>query len=374
MTIKPYKVWGYDLIDPKALEQFDRCMEAPFALRGAAMPDMHYGFTMPIGGVILTDPGYVVPSWVGYDVGCGVCYVETSFKAQEVSDLKKEILGAIHNHVPTGFSHQDSYVAQMPWDEPDKDAPSDFLKAKYIERNGDHQLGTMGGNNHFIEVGLNNSGTVCVVIHSGSRGIGHDVAHHYMCIAGGGKAREGNYALNTATRNGRDYIRDMNYLLRFALLNRKVMLFEVEDALNSLGLVGDLTWESLINNTHNHAEETYDGIIHRKGATKADAGVFGVVPGNSEHGSYIVEGRGNVDSLCSSSHGAGRLMGRSKKAIASLSHLTFVADMAGIACDTSLTRLDEAPRAYKDPTDVMSEQQDLVKVIDRVRPLVCVKG
>jgi tRNA-splicing ligase RtcB len=371
MTIKPIKVWGEDLIDPKALEQFHEAMAAPFAIRGAAMPDMHFGFTMPIGGVILTDPTTVVPSWVGYDVGCGVCYIETTFKVREVKDLRKEVLGAIHNWVPTGFNHHKTFKSIKAIHHQDI---SNWLEDKYEERNGNHQLGTMGGNNHFIEVGINNTRRVCVVIHSGSRGIGHDMAHRYMCIAGGGKAREGNYPLDVNSIYGRDYMRDMNFLLDWALLNRKVMLFEVEDALNSLGLHGVMKWETLINNTHNHAEVTPDGIIHRKGATKADACVLGVVPGNPKFGSYIVEGRGNVDSMCSSSHGAGRLMGRSKKAIASLDHLTFVADMAGIACDTNVDRLDEAPRAYKNPTDVMLEQHDLVKVIDRVRPLVCVKG
>jgi tRNA-splicing ligase RtcB len=370
MTTKTYKIYGRHLIEQNTIDQFIGAMAPDWVIRGALMPDAHYGYSMPIGGVILTDHGYVVPAWVGYDIGCGVCFVETTYKPHEVDELRKEILVAIKQRVPVGFKHHKRIV--MAHGYPGR--ASDWLRKRYVERNGDYQIGTMGGNNHFIEVGISSKGKVCIVIHSGSRGIGHDVAQHYMKIAGGGKAREGNYPLSTGSHDGRNYLRDMRFMLDFALKNRKVMLMLIHQAMVDLGLKGDIEWDTLINNTHNHAEETVHGVIHRKGATKADDGVLGVVPGSPSVGSYIVRGRGNADSLWSSSHGAGRTMGRGKKAQEQLDLNEFASDMQGIAAEVSEARLVESPRAYKSPRAVMQEQLELISVVDYVKPLVCVKG
>jgi len=366
---KPFKVYGENLIELHAINQFLESLQAHFALEGALMADGHPGYAMPIGGVIMTDKNFVVPAWVGYDMGCGVCYIKTTFKASECLDLKKEIYHAIKQEIPVGFKHHDKAITSMPTGR----CVSRFLAEKYKERDADRQLGTMGGNNHFIEVGLNDACEVGIVIHSGSRGIGHDVALHYMKIAGGGKAREGAYPLMTNQRDGRDYLKDLRFMLDFALLNRGIMLIGVEKAVRSLGIQGGLCWESLINKTHNHMEATVDGNIHRKGATSSGLNELGVIPGNPATGSYIVRGRGDSESLCSSSHGAGRT-GSRKRAKATLSLVDFENDMDGIVADVSRNRLDESPAAYKDPTSVMDAQENLVEVIDSVEPFINVKG
>jgi tRNA-splicing ligase RtcB len=365
-----YSIWGEELIDPKAIDQFGQCLVEDWVVKGAGMPDMHVGYAMPIGGVIETF-GQVVPAWVGYDIGCGVCYVQTTYHPHECFSLNKEIYAMIRQVVPTGFNHHHRPVRK---DSPltATAQPTKWWMENYEDRKGQCQLGTMGGNNHFIEVGTNNTGHVCFVIHSGSRGIGADTAKHYMRIAGGGKIREGNYPLALRSGLGEAYIRDMNACLDFALTNRQIMLQEIERGMDSLGLVGGIEWGSLINNTHNHAEVNHDRVIHRKGATKADDGVKGVIPGNPQVGSYIVRGRGNAASLCSSSHGAGRI-GSRKQAKVTLSVSDYQNDMAGIVAHVGPATLDEAPRAYKAFDRVMDAQADLVQTIDQVKPFICIK-
>jgi len=367
---KPLTIYGKELIDDKALTQMFQCMAMPFSLQGACMPDMHVGYTMPIGGVIRTKKSYVVPAWVGYDVGCGVCMVKTTFDPHSVMILKNEIYQAIKRKIPVGFNHHGSPVETHPhqWQ------ATDWFWEMYHEKKGDCQIGTMGGNNHFIEVGLNRAGQVCFVIHSGSRGIGHGVAQHYMTLASPtGRATEGSFPLMLDTKDGRAYMEDMGLCLEFALLNRRTMLVLMQQAFRDLGLQGNIIDNSLINKTHNHMEVTDAGNVHRKGATSSYNGERGVIPGNPATGSYVVEGRGVADALCSSSHGAGRV-GSRKEAKATLSLEEYETDMAGIVADVRTARLDEAPRAYKIPSEVMEAQATLVEVVDHIKPFICVKG
>jgi tRNA-splicing ligase RtcB len=318
----------------------------------------------------MTMSNYVVPSWVGYDIGCGVCAVKTTFDPHSVMMLKKEIYDAIRRKIPVGFKHHEKALGNHPnqWE------ATDWFWQMYREKRGDCQIGTMGGNNHFIEVGLNDAGQVCFVIHSGSRGIGHGVASRYIKLASPtGKQSEGSFPLCLDQQVGRDYVMDMNLCLDFALLNRRTMLILMQKAFRELGLDGNIITDSLINKTHNHMEVTDAGNIHRKGATSSYSGERGVIPGNPKAGSYIVEGRGVADALYSSSHGAGRV-GSRKAAKATLSLEDFENDMAGIVADTGVARLDEAPRAYKVPSEVMESQATLVKVVDQIKPFICVKG
>jgi tRNA-splicing ligase RtcB len=357
-------------------------MMPDWAMYGAAMPDMHLGYTMPIGGVIKTN-GMVVPSWVGFDQGCGVCYVETTFSAANLVGNRHAIYDAVKAAIPSGFKHhteeRDNWY-------PSKSV-SDWFINNYVDRGGDKQLGTLGSGNHFIEIGLNNANKVCFVIHSGSRGIGHNTATHYIKMAHPkGKCGEGSYPLDLTTQAGSDFISDMTACLEFALENRKVMLFDICKAMNGLGLEGTMKWDTLINKTHNHAEVTDEGhVIHRKGATDSGSGVLGVIPGQSKVGSYIVRGRGAADALCSSSHGAGRTGSRTEAKLGkkdefgvrdpatALSMEKFADDMDGIVAHVGPETLDEAPEAYKDPSLVMAAQTDLVEVVDHVTPVVCIK-
>ena len=367
---KPYKIFS-DAIDGKALAQFFDALAQPWVVRGALMPDAHAGYSLPIGAVVATE-GRIVPSWVGFDIGCGVCAVETSFDADAVRGKKEEIFNAIYRDVPTGNAHN----AKAPqWVAGGSLARSDALQG-ILDRKGMGDLYSLGSGNHLIEIGVDERGVVWIVIHSGSRNLGHTVATHYMKLAsGGGRAREGHHALDVGTDDGRAYIRDLAFCLEYALENRRGMVARVENAIHDQVRVGKVLWDSLINRNHNHAEER-DGLwIHRKGATHAEDGMLGVIPGNMLEGSFVVRGRGNPDSLYSSSHGAGRVMGR-REAKESLDLGTFRREMEdrGIQAHVSIATLDESRGAYKNIFDVMAMQADLVETLHHVRPIINVKG
>jgi tRNA-splicing ligase RtcB len=214
---------------------------------------------------------------------------------------------------------------------------------------------------------------VWIIIHSGSRGVGHGCAEHYMKLASpNGKASEGFFGFDVNSKNGQDYIKDMNWCLEFALQNRNLMIYDALAVIEGIctGGIGGV----FINRNHNHAE-TKDGKnwVHRKGATHAEYGMMGVVPGNMRDGSFIVRGLGNTESLCSSSHGAGRVMGRGK-AKKILDEEVFKTTMKGIIANVGQSTLDESPMAYKDIFDVMDAQSDLVEIVAHVKPILNVKG
>ncbi len=227
--------------------------------------------------------------------------------------------------------------------------------------------------NHFIEIGYDSKDRIWVIIHSGSRGIGHGTATHYMRIASGdGKAREGHYPLDVLSPEGKDFIMDLNFTTAFALQNRLEILVGINEAIRSF-VSGNMIMNKLINRNHNHAE-LRDGLwIHRKGATHADKGMMGVIPGNMRDGSFIVEGKGNPDSLYSSSHGAGRKFSR-KIAKTKLNVDDFRKEMEGIISQVGKETLDESPGAYKDIFKVMELQKELVEVIEVIKPIINVKA
>jgi tRNA-splicing ligase RtcB len=230
----------------------------------------------------------------------------------------------------------------------------------------------LGSGNHFIEIGSDESRRIWVIIHSGSRNLGHSVADHYMKLAGGGKAREGHFGFAVSSESGRHYIKDLSFCLQFALQNRFEILRRVVTQMQQY-CAGDANWPELINRNHNHAEEKNGLWIHRKGATHAEAGMRGVIPGNMRDGSCIVVGKGNPQALWSSSHGAGRALGR-KQAQRQISMTQFKDSMDGIVARIDQTTLDEAPVAYKNLDTVMALQKDLVTILHRVHPAINIKG
>lgn len=366
-THKPYTIFA-EALEQTALNQFESAMQQPFAVRGALMPDAHTGYSLPIGAVIATD-GVIVPSWIGYDIGCGVCALPTSYNATEVREKAKEIFDDIYKAVPVGFSHN---AKNTEWPEADG-LPRTAKMAEVFDKDGLRQLGSLGGGNHFAEVGVDETGRVWIVLHSGSRGIGHAAATHYMRIASGdGRAREGHFGFSVDSAYGRDYIQDLAFCLAFALENRREMVRRIEVELSKHCLGGG-QWEDLINRNHNHAELREGLWIHRKGATHAESGMMGVIPGNMRDGSFIVRGKGNPDALWSSSHGAGRIMGR-KEAERTLHMEDFVAAMGGVVARVTDKTLDESPFAYKNIFSVMDQQSDLVEVVAHVRPILNIKG
>lgn len=368
-TNKPYKIFA-ELLEDEALRQFEEAMQQPCVVKGALMPDAHAGYTLPIGAVIATD-GFVFPSFVGYDIGCGMCAIPTTFSVEDVKKNAKAIFDNIYRDIPTGFSHNQKDSSWQGWQFIEKS----LVTEKIFAKNGLKQLGSLGSGNHFIEIGEGDDGHVWIVIHSGSRGIGHAVATYYMKVASGSdKASEGFFGLDMTNIDGKDYVKDMNFCLEFALQNRREMMSRVLSILaRHCEGGGSVTWDNLINRNHNHAE-LKDGLwIHRKGATHAEDGMMGVIPGNMRDGCFIVRGKGNPDSLFSSSHGAGRVLGR-KQAQRTLSVATFAEQMIGVQAKVGFDTVDESPLAYKNIFDVMEQQKDLVEVVAYIKPIINIKG
>lgn len=372
---KPYKIYAdIHALESEAIDQFVKAMNLDCVVQGALMPDAHSGYTLPIGSVIAVKDK-VFPSFVGYDIGCGMCALPTTFNREAVEANKKAIFDQIYRDVPTGFDHNKTstewaYEGRV----------SEFVKQEIVAKGAPgKQIGTLGGGNHFIEIGHDEQDRIWIIIHSGSRNVGHKIATHYMKLASGdGKAREGHYGLRVDSLEGQDYINDLAFGLRFALDNRRTMIRRILNAvarrIDHQGL-GAADMSLLINRNHNHAE-LKDGLwIHRKGATHAEEGMLGVIPGNMRDGSFIVRGKGSPDSLCSSSHGAGRVLSRSKaKETLNMDDFKTTMTEAGVQAKVVPGTLDESPFAYKSIFEVMAQQTELVDVLHHVKPLINIKG
>jgi len=356
--------------DPDTLRQFTSAMDQRFAVKGALLPDAHLGYSLPIGAVVATD-GVILPAWVGYDIGCGMCAVKTPLKTEAVTPFRDKIFHSIYRAVPTGFAHN---KAPVEWDY--EDLPmSPVLRRIFEKEQGLKQLGTLGSGNHFIEISYDEEGYVWVVVHSGSRHVGWNTAATYMKLASGSdKAKEGHFGFKATSSEGRDYITDMNFCLQFALENRKKIIERVLREIYYYVKPGETPVQLVfINRHHNHAEFKNGLWIHRKGATHAEKGMEGVIPGNMRDGSFIVAGKGNEKSLNSSSHGAGRAVSRKKaKRIITLDE--FRKELEGVTANVSHATLDEAPRAYKNIFDIIKQQKDMVEVVHHLIPIINIKG
>ena len=387
----PIKMW-LDNIEEGALDQAKNLANLPFIHKHIAiMPDCHQGYGMPIGGVIATK-GVIIPNAVGVDIGCGMCAVKTSLTDIDKETLKK-IMGEIRKVVPVGFNKhkEEQDIDLMPSNEDavfrNPELPicySEFLNAK-------KSLGTLGGGNHFIEIQKGDDGHIWIMIHSGSRNLGLQVANHYNKLAVELNAKWHSQVpkkwelafLPVDSEEGQAYIREMNYCVEFALANRKLMMDRIMEIFSDntyCAFGGFLKEDVLINIAHNYASlENHFGQnvwVHRKGATQAKEGQIGIIPGSQGTSSYIVEGLGNLDSFESCSHGAGRVLGR-KQAIKTLDlekEIKILDDQNIIHGLRNKDDLDESVSCYKDIKDVMKNQKDLVKVLVGLSPLAVIKG
>jgi len=371
----PIKLWASE-IDAQAMQQARNLANLPFAFRWVAvMPDAHTGYGMPIGGVLATD-GMVIPNAVGVDIGCGMAAVRTSLTKISTNELQN-ILALIRTDVPVGFKH---HPDPQLWDGFNRAPDIRIIQEELFSAR--HQLGTLGGGNHFIEIQQGDDGLVWLMIHSGSRNFGLKAANEYhhlaknLCLRGKVSLPDADLAyLPVDSPEGREYLIAMNYCLEFARANRALMVERCMDAITSVtGGVGTYN----VNIHHNYAAiESHFGhevLVHRKGATSACKGQTGIIPGSMGAHSYITEGLGNEESFQSSSHGAGRRMGRNE-ATRKLDLERELEKMKGIIHGLrSKHDLDEAPGAYKDIDDVMAQQTDLVKIVTQLRPLAVIKG
>ena len=351
------------VLEKEALKQFEDSCAHPDFVQGALMADAHFGYSLPIGGVIGLKHT-IVPGWVGSDIGCGMCAIKTSLKKDDLIGYKKNIFEALYHHIPMGEGKCNVEPIRHKVNFKGTKLPQIARRESY------YQLGTLGGGNHFIEISYDEQDRVCIVIHSGSRGIGWKIADAYMAFDPKNKGFDINSPI------GKQYIADMNFCLKYALANRKSMLDKAWHALREvLKTRIEFDWDNMINRNHNHAEAAHGMIIHRKGATHAEYGMLGVIPGNMRDGSFIVEGLGNPDALWSSSHGAGRVLSR-KKAKKKIKLKDFEESMVDIVGKVEESTLDESPFAYKNIFDVIHIQEEagLIKVIHHLKPLINCKG
>jgi tRNA-splicing ligase RtcB len=377
----PLKLWLSD-IEKGALEQAEHLTDLPFSFSHVAiMPDAHQGYGMPIGGVLaLKDT--IIPNAVGVDIGCGMCALKTSQKEFDKDRLQK-IVDDIRKVIPTGFDHhkRDQDKKLMPQMGREK---LPIVEHEY--KNALRQIGTLGGGNHFIEIQKDENGWLWIMIHSGSRNIGYKVANYYNKLAAklnekwkSPIPRSWQLAyLPLKSDEGQTYLNEMNYCIEFAFANRKLMMRRVKEIFSDQ--FPDVKFAEMINIAHNYAAlEKHFGqkvMIHRKGATRAFKNEYGIIPGSQGSASYIVRGKGNPESFMSCSHGAGRKMGRNEaRRRLDLKEESGKLEKLGIIHALHSKRdLDEASGAYKNISEVIHNQLDLIDIEMELKPLAVVKG
>ncbi len=381
----PIKLW-LDDIEEGALEQARHLANLPFIHKHIAiMPDAHLGYGMPIGGVMATHD-VVIPNAVGVDIGCGMCALQTSLTTISTDKLK-EIMAAIRRLVPLGFKHHDKKQKSELMPRPPSGLTlTDLPIVNQEYNNARTQLGTLGGGNHFIEIQKGSDGHIWIMIHSGSRNLGFKVANFYNRLAGQLNAHWGSNIpakwqlafLPLDSPEGRRYLAEMTYCVDFALANRTLMMERIKDVFQLI--MTPVTFGSFINIAHNYAalERHYDKdvMVHRKGATRAQAGEYGIIPGSQGAPSYIVRGKGNEESFQSCSHGAGRRMGRkqAQRQLDLAKEIHNLDEQGIIHALRSRRDLDEATGAYKNIDKVIDDQLELVEVVVSLRPLAVIKG
>ena len=382
---RPVKIWT-DNVEESAMRQIENLTTLPFLFHHLAiMPDVHAGMGMPIGGV-LACKNAVIPNAVGVDIGCGMCAVKTNWKVSDIPTdvLRKQIMRGIRKRIPLGMDHH-----KEPQDAKYLPTGHDIDSMEIVKRRQNailHEVGTLGGGNHFIELQKDGDDTLWIMIHSGSRNLGKLVGEYYNNIATTLNVRwhsvvSPELKLSFLARETREfgmYWNEMKYCIDFALCNRKLMMERIEEVLAD-SLQG-IEFEPMINIAHNYASwEHHFGenvIVHRKGATLAREGVIGIIPGSQGTASYIVDGLGNPESFCSCSHGAGRVLSRGM-AIKTLDMQQEVEQLEAkgiIHAIRSQNDMQEASGAYKDIEEVIANETDLVKVKTRLLPVAVIKG
>jgi tRNA-splicing ligase RtcB (3'-phosphate/5'-hydroxy nucleic acid ligase) len=398
----PVKMWTRGVaIEGEAQAQLENAARLPIVFHHiAAMPDVHYGIGATIGSVIPTIRA-IIPAAVGVDIGCGMMACKTTLTASDLPDslaaLRSEIEKAVpHGSAPKQFRRQGANREVGAWAHPPSEADTawaqlvdefdaicvDYPRLK--NTNNYRHMGTLGGGNHFIEICLDEHGGVWVMLHSGSRGVGNAMGTMFIELAKkDAELHQRNlpdqdlaYFEEGAQYFG-DYVRGVGWAQKFARLNREVMMQRVIGALRNVITKPFETHLEAVNCHHNYVQkETHFGqevFITRKGAVSAKAGELGIIPGSMGAKSFIVRGKGNVDSFMSCSHGAGRSMSRTKA-----KKLFTVADQIkateGVECRKDADVIDEIPMAYKDIDAVMLAQKDLVEVVYTLKQVVCVKG
>jgi len=394
----PIKAWTNGVpFEAEAEAQLRRVAELPFIHQWVAvMPDVHAGIGATVGSVIASRRA-VIPAAVGVDIGCGMMAVKTSLRAEQLPDDLRALRLAIEAAVPHGRTDKGgkndrgahgnvpTRVAAA-WTELQpgyERIVTDHASAQGAQRV--NQLGTLGTGNHFIEICLDESGAVWVMLHSGSRGVGNRIGSYFIERA---KAEMRRWMINLPDQDLAylpqgselfdDYLHAVEWAQQYAAKNRELMMHATIEALRATETLPEFTAQlEAVNCHHNYVSfEHHYGenvIVTRKGAVRARAGELGIIPGSMGAKSFIVRGKGNPESFCSCSHGAGRTMSRTKaKKVFTLED--HAAATAGVECRKDVDVIDETPGAYKAIDDVMAAQADLVDIVYTLKQVVCVKG
>lgn len=358
-------------IEAGAASQIAQVLGVKVMEKMAILPDVHQGYDIPIGSAVVIKD-HIWPGAVGMDINCGMCHISTGLTLKELGLDKQptrvSLLKDLKVVVPTGYhghKHTIHTFTDFPNCSGDKEVYKNVME-KMLP-----QLGTLGGGNHFLNIGVDSKGMVGVTLHTGSRRPGHQIASYWMNrVKHDGINFNGLCMYPITSKLGQAYYKDMLWAFDYATKNRELI---IEAALSVLGLKFEDYRKNMINETHNHAILVDDNkVLHRKGATPAEKGVLGVIPGNMRDGVFVTEGLGNEKFLCSSSHGAGRAMSRTQaKKRFSLRDIRNEMHEKDIIVDLNKSNVDESPKSYKDVFKVI-EQQDgiMVKVLNHFKPKV----
>ncbi|QNP47414.1 RtcB family protein [Diaphorobacter aerolatus] len=393
----PVKMWTKGVpVEDEARQQLANTAQLPIVFKHiAAMPDVHLGIGATIGSVIPTIKA-IIPAAVGVDIGCGMMAAKTTLRAQDLPDNLSALRSAIERAIPHGFSGRNRGRDPGAWDTPPDAVDQAWaglvdefnqlaeLHPRLKNTNNHKHLGTLGSGNHFVEVCIDQNDFVWFMLHSGSRGVGNAIGNHFIELAK--KDAERNmrnlpdkdlaYFEEGAQYFG-DYVRGVSWAQKFAMKNREVMMTNLIAAVRKVIAKPFESHVEAVNCHHNYVQKERhfgeDVFVTRKGAVSARRGEMGIIPGSMGARSYIVRGLGNPESFESCSHGAGRVMSRTKA-----KKIFTVADQIkateGVECRKDADVIDEIPMAYKDIDAVMDAQKDLVEVVHTLKQVVCVKG
>ncbi len=394
----PIKAWTRGVpLEPEAEQQLRNVASLTIVYKWVAvMPDVHWGMGATIGSVIPTKNA-IIPAAVGVDIGCGMMAVQTTLNARQLPDSLRTIRSIIEQAVPHGRTHHGQKHDRGAW----WTIPPHHLNAwsrlnpryqeilarhpKLNRGNDVNHLGTLGTGNHFIEVCLDAQDSVWFMLHSGSRGVGNRIGMYFIELAKRDMRKwmrnlpDVNLSyLKEGTDYFDDYVNAVGWAQDFALTNRRLMMDNLVQAIHQSGEVPSFEATQIVVNCHHNyvQKESHYGQavwVTRKGAVRAQVGELGVIPGSMGTRSYIVRGKGNLESFHSCSHGAGRAMSR-----AAAKRRFTIADheqaTQGVECRKDQDVIDETPGAYKPIDAVMQAQQDLVEIVQTLRQVVCVKG
>ncbi|RYZ94795.1 MAG: RtcB family protein [Moraxellaceae bacterium] len=387
---KPVKIYTRD-IDDAALSQLKNIAQLPIVhAHIAAMPDVHLGVGATVGAVIPT-LNAIIPAAVGVDIGCGMSAVRLSIKSSQLPDNLTALRAAIERAVPVGiFAHKTISVRSSACKQLASGVDWLFAKHPSIMKMlkqpnilWTKQMGTLGSGNHFIEICIDDAHDVWVMLHTGSRGIGNAIGQYFIALAKKDMSKhihnlpDKDLAYFTdGSEHFADYVMAVNWAQEYARVNRNEIMGLVLRAIAPY-LPAFKADRHAINCHHNYVNREHhygeNVMVTRKGAISAREGELGIIPGSMGAKSFIVRGKGNAESFCSCSHGAGRKMSRSA-ARQVFNQKDLIEQTRGVECRKDKAVIDEIPGAYKDIDEVMLNQSDLIEVVHTLKQVLCVKG